>query len=263
MRFIDKKNGFHAGREIKIFLTFLGLLFMALSGCKGDEVEPPVLKPEPLVVQASPVDEKLMEIKDGEDVTEVEKAGDYEGETDDDIAENSPPELVSLQLHPSVIYPGTMVKVLAEGKDKEEEDITFYYRWQKNEEFLPDEKGEELDTSGFKKGDFITAFVTPFDGEVMGKERMSPSLLISNRPPEIISAPIDNIVDGLFIYEVKAIDPDGDELKFSLESGPAGMTIDSSGKVEWRMPPDAKGPFVIKVAVTDGDAISFQGFSYK
>ena len=90
---------------------------------------------------------------------------------------------------------------------------------------------------------------------------MSPSLLVSNRPPEITSMPVGNIEDGVFVYNVKAIDPDGDELKFSLDGSPAGMTIDSGGRVEWKVPTDAKGPFTIKVVVSDGDATTFQGFN--
>ena len=244
---------------MKICLTLFPFIFLALSACTGD-VESPPIEPKP-VVQTAPVNEELAESESSEYEEEPGEAEELEGEVGGDTVENSPPEVLSLKLVPRVIYPGTKVTAQAEGRDSEEEDVTFSYRWQKNEEFLPGEENEELDTSGFNKGDLITAFVTPFDGEVKGKERMSPSLLVSNRPPEITSAPIGNIVDGLFIYEVEANDPDGDELKFSLEGSPSGMTIDEGGRVEWKVPTDAKGPFTIKVVVSDGDATTFQGFN--
>ena len=256
---IDKKNSLPSGKCFGICVLLFASLLIVLSGCKG-EVEPPPSKAQP-VVQTAPAKAASAKAENGQQKDEAGEAEEFESETGGEGATNSPPELVSLKLDPMVIYPGTMVKALVEGIDKEEDYLTFYYRWQKNEKFLPGEENEELDTSDFNKGDLITAFVTPFDGEVKGKERMSPSLLVSNRPPEITSAPIGNIVDGLFIYEVEANDPDGDELKFSLEGSPSGMTIDEGGRVEWKVPTDAKGPFTIKVVVSDGDATTFQGFN--
>ncbi|MDT8317969.1 MAG: hypothetical protein RQ824_08275 [bacterium] len=245
---------------MKSSLMLFILFFIILSGCK-DETKPPSSEPQPLVQTAPADDEKAVNVESGAYVTAPDEAGGVESEAYDDNKENSLPEIVSLKLIPQVIYPGTTVIAKAEGRDNEEEDVTFYYRWQKNEEFLPGEEDEELDTTGFSKGDLITAFVTPFDGENEGKQVMSPSLLVSNRPPDITSAPVGNIVDGMFIYKVEASDPDGDELKFSLEGSPAAMTIDAGGRVEWKVPIDAKGPFSVKVVVSDGDATTFQGFN--
>lgn len=259
MRYVDKENSLLAGKRTGIYMVLFAFLLIALSGCKG-EVEPPLSKPQP-AAQTVPATEEALQVESDQYEEDADEAEESEGVTTGDSTAKRPPELVSLKLSPRVVYPGTKVKVLAEGRDKDDEDLTFYYRWQKNEVFLPGEDGDELDTSGFNKGDLITAFVTPFDGEVRGKERMSPSLLVSNRPPEITSAPIGNIVGGLFIYEVEANDPDGDELKFSLEGSPSGMTINAAGKVEWKVPTDAKGPFTIKVVVSDGDATTFQGFN--
>ena len=259
MLYIDEKNSLSAGKGMKICLTLFPFILLALSACTAD-VESPPIEPKS-AVQTSPVNEELAESEVDEYEETADEAGEIGNEASDDSVSNAPPEIVSLKLVPMVLYPGTVVKVLAEGRDSEEEDVIFYYRWQKNEEFLPGEENEKLDTSGFEKGDLITAFVTPFDGEMDGKQVMSPSLLISNRPPDITSAPIGNIVDGVFVYNVEANDPDGDDLKFSLEGSPSGMTIDSVGRVEWKVPTDAKGPFTIKVVVSDGDATTFQGFN--
>lgn len=259
MRYVYSENSLLVGKEAGICLLLFTFFLATISGCKG-EVAPPPLKEQPFVQTVS-ADEESVEGESDEYENELDEEGDIEEEDDDDLERNSPPEIVSLKLVPRVVYPGTRVTVLAEGKDLEEEDVIFYYRWQKNEKFLPGEESEELDTAGFVKNDFITAFVTPFDGEKKGKELMSPSLLVSNRPPDITSSPIGNMVDGLFIYEVEASDPDGDELEYSLEGSPSGMTIDSGGRVEWKVPTDAKGPFTIKVVVSDGDATTFQGFN--
>ena len=57
-----------------------------------------------------------------------------------------------------------------------------------------------------------------------------------NHPPVIVSEPVTELVDGAssYQYDVDAIDPDDDELTYSLVDGPAGMTIASdSGIVQW------------------------------
>ena len=51
-----------------------------------------------------------------------------------------------------------------------------------------------------------------------------------NRPPVIASVPPTGAaVDRPFAYSVRAVDPDGDRLTFSLQSSPAGMTVDGDG----------------------------------
>ncbi len=181
---------------------------------------------------------------------------------------NALPEILSIKLSPKVVYPGDKIKTEVEGKDEDGDAVTFYHEWRKNDEILQGETSNELDTSRFKKGDIVTLYVTPFDGKEKGKMRWSPTLMIANRPPEITSIPATAVSNGKYIYEVKAIDSDGDTLTFSLETGPPGMTIDpSTGVVRWDIPPpgerDLKSVpgYDIMIAVTDGDAKAFQGFT--
>lgn len=178
---------------------------------------------------------------------------------------NTLPEVVSIKLTPKLVYPGTMIKAEIEGKDADDDPVTFYREWKKNDEVLPGETMDDLDTKGFKKGEFITLYVTPFDGKEKGKRKWSPTIMIANRPPEITSSP-PTAVSKRYIYEVKATDADGDKLRFSLEGAPPGMTIDTAtGRIEWNVPPvsELKSDVVynVKVIATDGDATAFQGFS--
>ena len=173
---------------------------------------------------------------------------------------------MSIKLDPKLIYPGTKIKAVIEGKDEDGDPVTFSREWKKNDELLVGETMDELDTKGLKKGDWITLYVTPFDGKEKGKRKWSPTVMISNRPPEITSSPPAALSNGRYIYEVKAVDPDGDKLTFSLENAPSGMTIDHvKGRIEWKLPkaedPKISGSHSIKVVVSDGNAIAFQGFS--
>jgi RHS repeat-associated protein len=61
-----------------------------------------------------------------------------------------------------------------------------------------------------------------------------------NQAPTITSvAPTTAMVGGIYRYSVKATDPDGDPLTYSLLAGaPAGMTIDGLGRIVWNVPSD-------------------------
>jgi len=63
----------------------------------------------------------------------------------------------------------------------------------------------------------------------------------------------------LYQYMVIADDPDGDFLNYSIQSGPAGMTIDGSGVLSW-LPP-ASGVENIVIRVDDGQAFVDQGWT--
>lgn len=175
---------------------------------------------------------------------------------------NTPPEVASLRLTPTLVYPGDKVMVEVVGRDVDGDSLSYIYEWRRNGNILPGETGGVLDTRGFKKMDLVSVTVTPFDGEARGKPRRSLPIVIANTPPEITSTPTTTISNGKYIYEVKAVDPDEDTLTFSLEGSPPGMTIDpATGHIEWNIPPEPTGSFQVKVIVTDGDAKAFQVFN--
>lgn len=72
-----------------------------------------------------------------------------------------------------------------------------------------------------------------------------------NNAPRFSSQPLlTAVVDQTYIYEVKAVDPDGDMLTYQLEESPRGMEISpSSGKISWT--PPVVGPTSVKVVVED------------
>lgn len=178
---------------------------------------------------------------------------------------NTPPEVASIRLNPKLVYPGTRIKAEVEGRDADDDPVSFYYEWRKGDTVLPYEVTSELDTKDFKKGDLLTLYVTPFDGKEMGKRKWSPTIMIANRPPEITSTPPAAISNGKYKYDVKASDPDDDKLSFSLEGAPPGMTVDpATGHIEWNLSAvtDLKvASFNIKVVVSDSEAQAFQTFN--
>ena len=78
----------------------------------------------------------------------------------------------------------------------------------------------------------------------------------ANQAPSITSSPATTgTEDELYTYDVEATDPDvGDVLTFSLDTAPAGMTIDaSSGLIQWTPAGTQVGDNAVAVRVVDGN----------
>ena len=77
---------------------------------------------------------------------------------------------------------------------------------------------------------------------------------VPNRPPFITSAPVTAATAGTpYSYDVQATDPDaGDTLTFSLDTAPAGMTIDpATGLIGWTPTVAQVGDHAVSVHVQD------------
>ncbi|MGA1842202.1 MAG: putative Ig domain-containing protein [bacterium] len=74
-----------------------------------------------------------------------------------------------------------------------------------------------------------------------------------NDPPDITSVPITiAAVDVLYTYDVEAEDIDGDDIEYSIEVSPPGMTIDSStGLIQWTPTPSDLGDNTVRVVAID------------
>lgn len=75
----------------------------------------------------------------------------------------------------------------------------------------------------------------------------------TNRPPVITSRPLVGATVGrLYAYDVRAADPDGDPVFFSLDQAPAGLSIDpATGTIRWLPQASQLGPNDVAVRVID------------
>jgi len=162
---------------------------------------------------------------------------------------NSLPEISYIKLLPEVFKPGDTLSVEVSGSDIDGDAVTIAYEWTKNGEPAGNSKQIEVP---LKRGDKVSVKITPFDGEAYGR----PIVLnkeIMNLPPMINEDKTFHFDGTVYTYQVKATDPDGDLLAYSLKSAPQGMTINpSTGLIQWHVPPDFKGKSPITVSVTDG-----------
>ncbi len=84
-----------------------------------------------------------------------------------------------------------------------------------------------------------------------------------NRPPRIVSRPPALTSLGqAYLYNVQAVDPDGDSLTYVLLRAPAGMVIDpGSGQLSWISAPDPENGLAVILQVHDeAGAADIQAF---
>jgi hypothetical protein len=220
----------------RIFLiVFITVLIVA---CKGKEV-PKEVAPPPSPEVAAPVETKVQE--------EAQPAPEVRGP-------NQPPRVTAIDVDPLFPKIGDTLKVTATAIDPDGDEVSFSYEWFKNDTRLTEISNSlKLTPNEFKRGDNITLNVIPNDGKVMGAIGMMKGT-VGNSPPEITSSSSESKIDGnRFTYQIKAKDPEGDSLIYSLKSAPTGMTINpATGFIQWDIPYDLKGKAPVTVLVSDG-----------
>jgi hypothetical protein len=184
------------------------------------------------------------------------------------LIDNSPPVIEWVGIEPYGASSSTDLHRAVKSSDGDGDELSFSYEWSVNGEKVIDQEGPSLASEYFKRGDRVRLTVTPHDGIVWGDAVTSDALVITNGPPKIVSTPPEQLGrQGIYRYEVKAGDADGDSLRFSLQGDfPEGMTIDpETGVVEWEVVlPDQAVDYVYKVVAEDPDgAKSIQEITLK
>ncbi len=170
------------------------------------------------------------------------------------IVKNSPPKIVSIQLLPQPFRPGEAINAIVTGFDTEGDHIAYEYEWRKNGEPIFSKYGDKVTFEDLKKGDKITVLVTPHDGREAGKPFESLNLKSSNRRPSITSNPPHQFKNGIYFYPVKASDPDGDLLQYSIQDPQAGMVVDQkTGLFQWKIPDEISGVHHVTLVVRDAE----------
>jgi|SRR5215468_3795218 len=175
-----------------------------------------------------------------------------------------PPQIGSIELVPAgSVSPGQPITARVGASDPDGDAVEYDYAWYVNGE-RRSETGSMFKTDGLKSGDSIYAEVRASDGSNTTDPLRSPEVKVGSAHPEITSKPPGFREDGTFRYQVVAVDPDGDKrLRYSLEKGPDGMTIDNVlGEVVWRPHDPKPGEYPVVVGVRDSAGLETkQSFS--
>jgi hypothetical protein len=176
---------------------------------------------------------------------------------------NSPPQI--LQATASIAGAGPQAEIIAqvEGKDADNDPISYTYRWHKNAKLIPAVSGQALPLTAIDRGDVVYAEVIASDNVSESLVFRTPTVTVENHPPKIVSEP--GAPSGqMFVYEVQAEDEDNDLLSFELLAAPKGMTIDDSGRVQWQFPTgeERTGSHTVTIQVSDSrGGLATQNFS--
>ena len=127
------------------------------------------------------------------------------------------------------------------------------FEWKKNGEKLSETSNSLSVDSRFKRDDKVEATVMVDSGKGPKRSWLA-SVVIGNSPPVITPATeLVKVNAGTFSFQVNAKDADGDQLTYTLKSGPPGTTVDpATGKVTFTAPSDNKAILPIAVIVSDG-----------
>jgi hypothetical protein len=147
--------------------------------------------------------------------------------------QNSPPNVTTVSFDPENICRGVDINAAPTSYDADGDLIKYSYKWIINGEESFDDT-PVLGGNRFKAGDRIALRVIPSDDFGPGKEYVTQSTAIPNCPPYFVSTPPNSFEGNRYTYEVKARDPDGGPVSYSLVAAPQGMTIDNNtGRIEW------------------------------
>lgn len=161
------------------------------------------------------------------------------------VVKNSPPEISKARF----VILGDTLSVAAETSDRDGDEVTVQYEWTRNGE--PAGEGKTFEGL-MKRGDKIMVMLTPFDGETKGRT-VSLTNETRNMPPVITEHKNFSFGGNIWRYQVKASDPDGDPLTYSLNEGPKAMTIDpDTGLITWKVPDNFTGAAMFTFTVKDG-----------
>ena len=178
------------------------------------------------------------------------------------IVGSSAPEITEIRLEPMPIHRGQILNAKVVARHPDGEPVKLAFKWFRNGKEVPGAIGDTLETKAFRKKDVLAVMVTPSDAKASGEPKGSPPVTIENGPPGITSLPPTVIEDGQYYYQVIALDPDDDVIRYELKQAPSGMSIDSTtGKLMWKLTMESKGKHRVVIVAKDADnAFSEQDF---
>lgn len=174
---------------------------------------------------------------------------------------NSPPRIASVGLAHEAGPSGAELRASVECLDPDRDATQLEYAWFANGRPVPDAGGPVLPATKFARGDRVTLTVVARDDETESPPVTSEPFVLENHPPSFTSQPaLPRAGEPAFEYQATALDPDGDALRYSLDAGPDGMSVDALGRVHWMLPagPARRGDHVVRLRVADphgGEAV--------
>jgi len=230
-------------QPLTLMLHILLLTFLIICGCQGKEDKQLAGIPTPTVT--------------GQQETTAETTGAATSQKSapaprETTSFNTAPRITKFDVEPKNPTISDTIRLSTETSDKEGDTVTIIYQWAKNDIPLSETSGALSLSKGFNRGDKISVKAIPDDGKVRGTQ-LTMVVYVANASPVFKDvSETFGLQGGLYTHQVKATDPDGDTLTFSLKSGPPDMTVDTkTGFIQWQVPSDFAGKSQYAISVTD------------
>jgi hypothetical protein len=138
--------------------------------------------------------------------------------------------------------------VILPGKDNDHHKKEYNYEWSINGVATA---ANNNTISGFKKGDKISVRITPSDGADPSQPKVL-NIEIINVTPKVVENKKISFDGKLLSYQVKAVDPSGGPVTYTLSDAPKGMSIDNqTGLINWQVKQEDYGQYNIKVKISN------------
>jgi len=174
--------------------------------------------------------------------------------------ENSPPRITFADFSQTDnIHKGVDLSIIFETEDADDDEITIQYNWYLDDKLIGNDP--ILDGQLLEADKNIRVELIPYDGETIGERFEIPRrVIVQNTPPKILGTSHPVIKDNLLTCKIDVEDLDGDRISYFIEDGPPGMTIDNTGRIQWRRPESLTDTtFYIIVKVTDSRGAKSSG----
>lgn len=189
-----------------------------------------------------------------DDVVTVTIGDERAGGSASVLVANSPPKIIDTQFLQVDEGGQTFIEVVPDIQDLDDDSLTIEYQWLLNGEPLEDQPGSRLPSTAFSKGDEIKVAIVVDDGYSRSARYETRNLNLPGGPPVITSRPPTSFQAAEYNYQVKASDPDGDPVTFTLDEAPEGMVIDAeTGQISWPLKKVEPGAYRIRISVSDAD----------
>jgi len=200
------------------------------------------------VVGASATQFRASEIKKGDRVEARVFIGNQEMASNQITVKNIPPAIVRSKIIPHIPRGDDILKAEVVASDRDGDEVSLLYKWSKNG--VPYGTGKTLE-GPFTRGDKISLKITPFDGDDLGQTVVL-TIEICNAPPRP-SGGEGRLDNDVYLYQIRAVDPDGDALIYDLKEAPEGMVIEkSTGVISWKLSEENTGRHPVSVKIADG-----------
>ncbi|MGH7884507.1 MAG: Ig domain-containing protein, partial [Thermodesulfobacteriota bacterium] len=232
------------GNNMKLIKYFIVLPILFFISC-GNQSEQAQQKTEDIPVNS----EEINNSNEEGEITKSYKTDESSGKDQ----KNRPPTIEEISIETISSNPRDGFKAVTTAADPEGDLVDFIYQWKYDDEDIIGETSQTLAwQEDFKRGGVISIEVIPYDNYAQGIWKSEGTLTIPNSPPIIESIPPKELENGKLSYEIKASDPDGDNIKISLNNAPDGVSLNEESKLlEWDINDANAGEYKFEIVVSD------------